>query len=161
MAPAHPIIVFGTGNVGISWGGPATTEEGLPGTLDALGRLGITRIDTAAAYPALGEKGLAERILGRAGVGSHPAGFEVDTKIFVSLDARAGSLSAAKVRESAAESVARLGVGCVNVLYCHWPDDETPLEEQVEALEEQRREGRCKQVSFAKNVFLIPPQWQN
>lgn len=148
MAPPHPILVFGTGNVGISWGGPATTKEGIPATLDALGRLGITRIDTAAVYPAGGEAGVSEAILGGAGVATHPSGFLVDTKvIFESLDKAGGSITATKVRESAAASLARLKVGKINVLYCHWPDPETPLEEQVEALEEQRREGRCREVS--------------
>lgn len=152
MTPAHPALIFGSGNVGASWGGPATTAAGLPGTLTALKRLGISRIDTAAVYPPGGTAGDSERLLGEAGAAG--AGFVIDTKVAWDVSSgspatgsAAGSLQAAKVRESAAGSVARLRAAA-NVLYAHMPDTETPMAEAVEAFEEERRRGSCKEVRW-------------
>ena len=163
MTPAHPALIFGSGNVGASWGGPATTAAGLPGTLTALKRLGISRIDTAAVYPPGGTAGDSERLLGEAGAAA--AGFVIDTKVAWDVSSgspatgsAAGSLQAAKVRESAAGSVARLRAAA-NVLYAHMPDTETPMAEAVEAFEEERRRGSCKETGVSNFTPAQVEEW--
>ncbi|KAL8370103.1 hypothetical protein RB595_000463 [Gaeumannomyces hyphopodioides] len=159
MTPSHPILVFGTGNVGGPWGGPATTVEGLPDMVDALGRLGVKRIDTAALYPGGGKPGDSERIIAASGVVSHPAGFQIDTKVDWPIGQPEGTLSAEKVNASAIKSLENLGTDQVNVLYAHWPDPATPLEEQVEAFEEQRRKGRCREVGLSNFSPQMVEDW--
>ncbi|KAL8359462.1 hypothetical protein RB601_007827 [Gaeumannomyces tritici] len=159
MAPSHPILVFGAANFGSPWGGPATTAEGFPGMVDALDRLGIKRIDTAAIYPAGGKPGDSERIIAASGVASHPAGFQVDTKVAWTLGQPQGTLTAEKVSASAIKSLENLGVDKINVLYAHVPDPTTPLEEQVEAFEEQRRKGRCREIGLSNFSPQMVEDW--
>lgn len=97
--------------------------------LDALGRLRIKRIDTAAVYPAGGTPGDSERTICARGAGSHPAGFQIDTKVYWPPGKPDGTLEAAKISASAIKSLENLGVGQINVLYAHYPDPKTPLEE--------------------------------
>lgn len=52
-----------------------------------------------------------------------------------------------KIAESVGESMQRLGVQKVHVLYVHAPDKETPIVEQAEEFERQYELGRFEQVS--------------
>ncbi|ROW09776.1 hypothetical protein VMCG_02162 [Cytospora schulzeri] len=79
---------------------------------------GINRLDTAARYPPL-NSGRSEQLLGEAS--DLVAGFSVDTKVYTDT------------RNDAVE-----------VLYAHRPDPETPLEERIQAFNEQVTLGHCK-----------------
>ncbi|KLU87319.1 hypothetical protein MAPG_06320 [Magnaporthiopsis poae ATCC 64411] len=159
MSPPHPTLIFGTGNLGGPWPNPAKSEKGFAGTLEALDRLGIKRLDTAGNYPPGGTPGDSEKIIGASGVASQPAGFQVDTKIVWPSGTAEGSLTAANIDSSVVKSLENLGVDQINVLYPHWPDPATPLEEQVEGFEEQRRKGRCRQIGISNFTPQMVEDW--
>lgn len=97
---------------------------------------GINRLDTAARY----KNGESERVIGASHL---PDDFLVDTKI---LAGGAGSLTPEKIDASLSNSLTALGVEKVNVLYCHSPDFETPVEVQARAFDEQYQKGRFTHV---------------
>ncbi len=148
----HPVIYFGTGIVGSSNVPALQDAETLSALLDAVRDVGISQIDTAARYPADNQGG-SERMLGL--VGSPAKGFTINTKVLVSGNSSAGSLSRDAVRASVANSLASLGIAKVGILYAHAADEATPLEEQAAALDEQFRNGSCEKV----RVVFFPDDW--
>jgi aflatoxin B1 aldehyde reductase len=104
----------------------------------ALQNAGIVRMDTAARY----RNGESERTIGRAKL---PETFAIDTKILYQIDGTA-QLSTEAIEKSLSNSLNVLGVDKVNVLYCHAPDYQTPIEVQAKAFDEQYRRGRFAQV---------------
>ncbi|EIN06754.1 aldehyde reductase [Punctularia strigosozonata HHB-11173 SS5] len=127
-------LIFGGANIGERF----TTVEEVSSVLSKLKEKGIIRIDTAARYPPT-NPGASEKLIGEA----HAAqlGFVIDTKVNVAGDGR-GSLSAEAIAKSIEESLGRLGVDKVNVLYCHRPDDATPLSETAAAFDAHFRKGK-------------------
>ena len=98
-----PTLIFGAGFLGVSF---ATTSE-CEALLDFLKGQAIRRIDTARRYPFL-QPGRSEQLLGEAKAAGQ--GFTIDTKIKISPQGVAGSLTATKIRASIAESFDALGV---------------------------------------------------
>jgi D-threo-aldose 1-dehydrogenase len=82
------------------------------------GSFGTNFVDTSNAYG----DGLSEVYLGRAlgALGALPAGVVLQTKL--DRDVASGSFSADRMRRSAEESLERLGVDKVQVLYLHDPE---------------------------------------
>lgn len=111
----------------------------------------ITFIDTSNGY---GEDGTAERRIGAAirERGGLPDGVVLATK--VDPDPETGDFSGARVRASFAESLERLGVDRVPLLYLHDPE-RIPFEEAiaddgpVRALVRLRDEGRVDHIGVA------------
>lgn len=138
---SYPRILFG----GASIGDNHTTQDEVTRLLQGLQNLGIREIDTAARYPAL-SFGESERLLGQAGAAG--LGFAVDTKILVLSADGNGSLQPAKIQESVDKSYDALQMQGkkLNVLYCHAPDFETPLEDQAAALDALHKKGIFNQV---------------
>ncbi|KAL2675546.1 hypothetical protein Neosp_011733 [[Neocosmospora] mangrovei] len=140
----RPEIIFGASTVGGggSFGNAFPTQESTQELLTTLKECGITRIDTAAMYPPMAP-GESERLLGLAG--ALQQGFAVDTKIMTTMGKLEGTLTPEKIQNSVATSRQSLAVdekgATINVLYCHWPDPETPLEKQAAACDEQYRKG--------------------
>ncbi|KAI8719698.1 Aldehyde reductase [Fusarium sp. LHS14.1] len=140
----RPEIIFGASTVGGggSFGNAFPTQEATEEPLTTLKECGITRIDTAAMYPPMAP-GESERLLGLAG--ALQQGFAVDTKIMTTMEKLQGTLTPEKIQSSVATSRQSLGADgkgtTINVLYCHWPDLETPLEQQAATCDEQYKKG--------------------
>ncbi len=100
--------------------------------------MGYRHIDTAQAYEneaAVGE-GIARADVDRDDV-------FLATKIWIS------NLAHDDVLETARESLDRLGVGYVDMLYVHWPADAYDPEETLAAFAELYQEGRVENVGVS------------
>ncbi len=86
----------------------------------------ITFLDTSNAYSG----GESERRIGRAlaGAGGLPAGFVLATKVDAGTD---GSFDAARVRRSFEESMQRLGLDRIQLLFLHDPEFAITFEEAM------------------------------
>lgn len=98
----------------------------------------IKEIDTAARYM----NGESEKKIGQTKLWED---FTIDTKIWFE-GTGAGTLTPEAIEKSLANSLSVMGVGKVNVLYCHGPDLETPVAEQARAFHEQYQKGRFNHV---------------
>lgn len=111
----------------------------------ALLRSPIRAIDTSNNYG----NGTSERRIGKAIAlaGGVPDDFSVITKV----DSAGGDFSGARVRESFRESVERLGVKRVPLLFLHDPDafDFGYMEDAVDALVQLRDEGLADAIGVA------------
>ena len=101
-----PYTIFGCANVGDQ----ISRLDDVSRFLHTLKSSAIAEVDTAARYPPTAP-GLSQRLLGAAKVAE--LGFKVDTKIQVVSADPNGSLSAAAIDASVAESLASLGVSKV------------------------------------------------
>lgn len=168
--PALPVRNLRTGPVAITelgFGGAAigglytpVDDEAARGAVDAAWDAGIRYFDTAPHYGI----GLSERRIGAALAGRPRAQFTLSTKVGRLLEPVTGDpvgddsadgfavpathrrvwdFSADGVRRSLAESLARLGLDRVDVVYLHDPDDhgEQAFREAYPALERLRAEG--------------------
>ncbi len=108
-----------------------------------LQKYNIKRLDSAAGY----QKGESERSLGDSGWSKE---FLIDTKI-LSGPLHSGTLTPEKVEESSKQSLERLKLEKVNVLYCHSADLKTPLEDQARGFNNVYKKGRFEAVSARRN----------
>lgn len=101
---------------------------------------GVNFFDTAEIYGA----GEAEKIMGKA-IKELPCerkDIVLSTKIFkCGDDINATFLSRKHITEAVHNSLERLDVEYVDVLFCHRPDDNTPLEETIKAMNWAIEEG--------------------
>ncbi|OJD36445.1 aldehyde reductase [Diplodia corticola] len=139
----HPALIFGGASIGSAY----TTPEAVADLLATLKSLGIQRIDTAARYPPT-SPGTSERLLGEAAAARQ--GFTIDTKVLASGDG-SGNLTPAAIDDSVQQSYSRLQMGDAkfNILYCHMPDPQTPLEDQAAGLNDQHRKGHFKHLGVS------------
>src|ERR1035437_8591515 len=153
-----------------------TTEEGAAGALDAAWRAGIRYFDTAPHYGL----GLSERRLGRLlgdrrrdefvistkvgrllvpnpdGVGRDTEGFDVPA-----TTRRVRDFSRDGVLRSVEESLSRLGLDRVDILYLHDPDEnwEQASKEAVPALVELRDQGVIGAFGVGMNQAEMPARF--
>jgi aflatoxin B1 aldehyde reductase len=145
MASYTPVrLIFGAGGIGEgaithTW----TTSEQTSGLLNVLKELDLTELDSAASSPP-GNPRASERLLGESRAAER--GFVIDTKI--ERTAVSGGLSEAAIDASLKTSFELLGVNHVNILYAHFPDPNTLVEESARAFDKHYRAGRFKEVCF-------------
>ncbi len=141
-------IVFGAWAIGgWLWGGTDDEQAiaGIQAALDA----GINAIDTAPAYGF----GHSERIVGEAIRGRRDDAL-VFTKCGLRWDSDEGrhhfdtvnnegkpvqlyrNLSRDSILYECEQSLERLGIDCIDLYQCHWPDPTTPIKETMGALVE-------------------------
>ncbi|KAI2637806.1 putative oxidoreductase [Hypomontagnella submonticulosa] len=146
-----PQLIFGTAGFGMDKS-EFQDLDSAKAVLETIRGLGIKRLDSAARYPPL-NPGRSEALLGEARELTRE--FEVDTKVYT--DTRtdgSGDLSRDAIRKSVEESLKRLDrPEGVNVLHVHRADPSTPLEEQIQAFNEQVELGHCK----AWGLSNVPP----
>jgi aryl-alcohol dehydrogenase-like predicted oxidoreductase len=110
--------------------------------------LGITCFDTAPAYGL----GRAEEILAEA-LGPRRKDVVVVTKCgipFVPEERRFGrNATYDHIIESAEESLRRLRTDYLDLLLIHWPDEGTPAEETMRALNELHRSGKARYIGVS------------
>jgi diketogulonate reductase-like aldo/keto reductase len=124
-----PAIGYGTWLV--------TGQDATDGVRDAL-EIGYRQIDTARAYEN-------EREVGRGIVESGVARDEIFQTTKVPHD----EATAAEVERDAEQSLERLGVDHLDLLLLHWPNDDVPLEETLNALNKVREDGRTRQIGVS------------
>lgn len=131
------------------------TEQDSVATLEAALECGVNFLDTAYCYGADGE---SERLIGRV-LAAAPGRREqavIATKGGICwgadcsrvLDARPETL-----RRQLDESLSRLGVERIDLLYLHAPDPDVPLAESAGALRDLRDQGKTRLVGVS-NVGL-------
>ncbi len=115
----------------------ATARRMVERCLDA----GINFFDTANVY----NKGAAETLLGRA-LGDKRHRAIIATKVFGKTGEGAddSGLSRPALRKAIDQSLTRLGRDYVDVYYLHQPDDNTPIEETLTALQELVAAGKIR-----------------
>ena len=102
--------------------------------------LGINTFDTADVYA----KGRAEEVLGQALRALPREQIVVATKVMGRVwDGPLGAgLSRKHIRDALDASLRRLRVDYIDLLQCHAPDPETPLDETLAALDQAVRQGK-------------------
>lgn len=103
-------------------------------------------IDTADAYAA----GASERIVGDA-IRKDRGGWIVATKVGNPVDGKAADLSAAYVLKACDASLERLQTPWIDLYYLHKDDEETPLQETMEALATLFDQGKIKAWGFSNH----------
>ncbi len=110
---------------------------------------GITTFDTADVYANT----RAESVLGRALQGERREGLEIFTKVYWPTGPGAHNdhgLSRKHIMESINGSLKRLGTDYVDVYQAHRYDDETPLEETMEAFADVVRQGKALYIGVSE-----------
>jgi 1-deoxyxylulose-5-phosphate synthase len=118
--------------------------------LDRAAAGGITFLDTSDVYPlggGLDTVGRTEEILGRWLAGRRHE-FVVATKCFGAMSARRWDrgLSRKHILDAIEGSLRRLRTDYVDLYQCHAPDDETPVDETLRALDDVVRAGKARYI---------------
>ncbi|MDB5691632.1 MAG: aldo/keto reductase [Alphaproteobacteria bacterium] len=114
--------------------------------VDKAFELGINFIDTANVYG----RGAAEEFLGGALEGRPRDSYVLATKLFFPMSDEDRGLSRAQVEKQLDASLRRLRTDHVDLYQCHRYDDETPLEETMEALTRAVRSGKARAIGFSE-----------
>ena len=114
--------------------------------LDRAFELGVNFIDTANVYG----RGAAEIFLGGALHGRPRDSYILATKLFFPMSENDRGLSRAQIEKQLDESLRRLKTDFVDLYQCHRYDDETPLEETMEALTRAVESGKVRWLGFSE-----------
>ncbi len=114
-----------------------TGEECRTGVSEAI-EYGYRHIDTAQAYENEKEVGAG---IEQSSVPRH--------EIFLTTKVWMTNVSKSNMDASIAESLGRLKTDYVDLLLIHWPVDDVPLEEQIEALVELKRSGKARNIGVS------------
>jgi 2,5-diketo-D-gluconate reductase B len=124
-----PAVGFGTWLV--------TGQDATEGVRDAL-EIGYRQIDTARAYENEREVG---RGIAESGVPRN--------EIFLTTKVPHDDASADNVERDAEQSLERLGVDQLDLLLLHWPNQDVPVEETLNAMERVRADGRTRNIGVS------------
>jgi len=111
--------------------------------------VGITTFDTADTYADT----KAESVLGEALKGERREGVEIFTKVYFPMGQSGQNdhgLSRKHIHESINGSLRRLGTDYVDLYQAHRFDDETPLEETMEAFADVVRQGKALYIGVSE-----------
>ena len=102
---------------------------------------GVNFVDTANVYG----QGMSEEIVGKALKGRRE-GVVLATKVRGKMadDPNGVGLSRYAIMRQCEHSLRRLQVDHIDLYQCHFPDDETPIEETMEALNDLVRQGKVR-----------------
>jgi len=133
-------LALGTGSLGSRWGYGAEPDD-IPRIFETFAEAGGTFIDTAASY----QVGEAEENLGGLLDGRRDQ-FTVATKFAIGGPEGTGVLQTGNGRRamfrSVEASLRRLGTDYIELLWVHFPDFVTPLDEIVRGLDDLARSGK-------------------
>ncbi len=107
---------------------------------------GINFIDTANIYG----RGAAETFLGDALQGRPRDSYVMATKLFFPMSDTDKGLSRAQIEKQIDASLTRLKTDYVDLYQCHRYDDETPIEETMDALSAVVRKGKVRAIGFSE-----------
>jgi aryl-alcohol dehydrogenase-like predicted oxidoreductase len=108
--------------------------------------VGINFIDTANAYG----RGAAESFLGVELAARPRSSYVLATKLYFPMSDTDKGLSAAQVEKQLDGSLTRLKTDYIDLYQCHRYDDETPLEETMQALTRAVESGKVRYVGFSE-----------
>ena len=114
--------------------------------LDKAFEVGINFIDTANIYG----RGAAETFLGEALAGRPRDSYVLATKLYFPMTSTDYGLSRAQVEKQLDASLNRLRTDYVDLYQCHRYDDETPLEETMDALTRAIESGKARYIGFSE-----------
>jgi 1-deoxyxylulose-5-phosphate synthase len=114
--------------------------------LDEAFAQGINFIDTANVYG----RGAAENFLGEALKDRQRDSYILATKLYFPMSDSDRGLSRAQVEKQLDASLQRLRTDYVDLYQCHRYDDETPLEETMEALTRAVDSGKVRYIGFSE-----------
>ncbi len=154
---ALPPVTFGAWAIGgWYWGGTddRLATEAIQTAIDA----GAGAIDTAPIYGF----GHSEQVVGQA-IAHRREEVLVLTKAGLRWDDDQGAhffttgqgrrvfrnLRPESIRLECERSLGRLGIDCIDLLQCHWPDPTTPIQETMGALLELRAEGKIRHIGVS------------
>ena len=107
---------------------------------------GITFFDTANIYG----RGVAERAWGEI-LGDYPRdSYVLATKAYFPMSRRDRGLSREQVHKQIDGSLERLNTDYVDLFQCHRYDEQTPLEETMQALTEVVQAGKARHIGFSE-----------
>lgn len=107
---------------------------------------GINFIDTANVYG----QGAAESFLGDALKGLARDSYMLATKLYFPMTDTDQGLSAGQIHKQLNDSLRRLRTDYVDLYQCHRFDEDTPLEETMQALAEVVKAGKVRYVGFSE-----------
>ncbi len=109
---------------------------------------GITLLDTAFAYGM----GQSERLIGQAIQGYDREKIQIATKGAQKVLADGQVVidnSPAFLKQAVTDSLERLQTDYLDIFYIHFPDDHTPLNEAVAALQELKEAGKIRAIGVS------------
>jgi aryl-alcohol dehydrogenase-like predicted oxidoreductase len=107
---------------------------------------GINFIDTANVYG----QGASEELLGEALSGYDRSSYVLATKIYFQMSPTDRGLSAVQIHKQIDASLKRLRTDYVDLYQCHRYDEDTPLEETMQALTEVVEAGKARHIGFSE-----------
>jgi 1-deoxyxylulose-5-phosphate synthase len=107
---------------------------------------GINFIDTANIYG----RGAAESLLGEVLSGYDRSSYVLATKVYFQMSDTDRGLSAAQIHKQIDASLERLRTDYVDLYQCHRYDEDTPLEETMQALTEVVEAGKARHIGFSE-----------
>ncbi len=114
--------------------------------LDRAFELGINFIDTANIYG----RGAAETFLGEALAGRPRDTYLLATKLYFPMTDEDRGLSSRQIEKQLDDSLRRLRTDHVDLYQCHRYDEETPLEETMQALTRAVESGKVRYIGFSE-----------
>ena len=105
---------------------------------------GINFFDTADIY----SQGASEEVVGRAlrDFGGQRESYVLATKVYFPVDGRHGGLSRKHIFHAIDDSLKRLGMEYVDLYQIHRFDQETPIEETIQALHDVVKAGKARYI---------------
>jgi 1-deoxyxylulose-5-phosphate synthase len=107
---------------------------------------GINFIDTANVYG----RGASESLLGEVLSGYDRSSYVLATKVYFQMSDTDRGLSAAQIHKQIDASLERLRTDYVDLYQCHRYDEDTPLEETMQALTEVVEAGKARHIGFSE-----------
>jgi 1-deoxyxylulose-5-phosphate synthase len=107
---------------------------------------GINFIDTANVYG----RGAAESLLGEVLSDYDRSSYVLATKVYFQMSDTDRGLSAAQIHKQIDASLERLRTDHVDLYQCHRYDEDTPLEETMQALTEVVEAGKARHIGFSE-----------
>ncbi len=114
--------------------------------VEAAFEVGINFIDTANVYG----RGASESLLGEALSGRDRSSYVLATKVYFPMSDTDKGLSSEQIHKQIDASLERLRTDYVDLYQCHRFDQDTPLEETMQALTEVVREGKARYIGFSE-----------
>ena len=116
-------------------------EADCAAVIDAAAETGCNFIDTANIY----RDGLSERIVGRT-LEKRRDEFIIASKVGSAMpsDNNPGGLSRTGILRSVEQSLKRLNTDRIDLYICHCPDENTPVEETADVMDELVRQGKIR-----------------
>jgi aryl-alcohol dehydrogenase-like predicted oxidoreductase len=107
---------------------------------------GINFIDTANVYG----QGASEELLGEVLSGYERSSYVLATKVYFQMSPTDRGLSAAQIHKQIDASLKRLRTDYVDLYQCHRYDEDTPLQETMQALTEVVEQGKARHIGFSE-----------